>query len=332
MRHPHRECGAVRIGGCRARHRWGGDLAGPATSYGGQTDGDDSDDGAGPKLDVSSPAFDLGDCPEGCLGCNAVDILFVIDNSEPMADYQAALVDAFGSFATALFEGLPANTSVHVGITSTTMGESAVGMTDGCTATGDGMQPVEAFYTTPDEDDTGIPGAQGRLYVADDQAYFQGSTFDDPEPLIAWFTAGALIGESGSQVEMSGAAAAWATDPVNDETNMGFIRDEGAVLVVFVIQDEPDQSPMAEADALVEKLAAAKATCGGMQCIVAGGFVQTECLPENPLGAIFEAAGASVVHQLPSFNAATTSQTFEQVLRDTLADVVVQTCSTTNAG
>ena len=299
---------------------------------GGGSDGNGQDDGVGPKLDVSSSAFDVGDCADPCLGCNAVDILFVIDNSEPMADYQAALVDAFPAFAEALFAGLPPNTSVHVGITSTTMGESAVGMTDGCTATGDGMQPVEAFYTTPDEDDTGVPGAQGRLYIVDDRAYFQGSTFDDPQPLVDWFTAGALIGEGGSQVEMSGAAAAWATDPINDETNMGFIRDEGAVLVIFVVQDEPDQSPMGEAEALVQKIATAKETCGGMSCVVAGGFVQTECLPENPLGTIFEAASATAIHQLPSFNETTTSQTFEQVLRDTLSEVITQTCATTNAG
>jgi hypothetical protein len=201
-----------------------------------------------------------------------------------------------------------------------------------CTATGDEMQPVEAFYTTPDVDDTGVDGAQGRLFIVDDRAYFEASTSDPPDALAAWFSSAAVIGEDGSQVEMSGAAAGWATDPANAATNGGFIRDSGAVLVLFFIQDEPDQTPVDAASELVDKIAAAKEACGGFQCVVAGGFVQTSCLPENPLGAILDAVGDPVVEQLPFFSDDATAALFEQVLRDTLAQVIVQTCEQIPAG
>jgi hypothetical protein len=315
----------------------GGGSAGEGiASLGSDTDGSDTDtepgdatstSNGGLKLDVS-PQFDLGSaCGEvPCPGCNAVDILFVIDNSVSMEDYQQALAVAFPGFAATIFDALPPGTSVHVGITSTTMGHSASGATMNCTATGDDMQPVDAFYTTPDVQDTGVGGAQGRLFVVDGRAYFEVSTSDTPEELAGWFGNAALIGENGSQVEMSGAAAGWATDPANDATNDGFIRDEGAVLVLFFIQDEPDQTPPAAAEELVDKIAAAKQACGGFQCVVAGGFVQTSCLPENPLGAILDAVGDPVVEQLPFFSDDTTAELFEQVLRDTLAQVIVQTC------
>ncbi len=296
-----------------------------ATDDGPGQDVDTSSDGL--KLDVA-PQFDVGSaCGEvPCPGCNAVDILFVIDNSVSMEDYQQALAVAFPGFADTIFDALPPGTSVHVGITSTTMGHSSAGATMNCTATGDEMQPVDAFYTTPDVEDTGVGGAQGRLFVVDGRAYFDVSTSDTPDALADWFGNAALVGENGSQVEMSGAAAGWAADPANDATNAGFIRDEGAVLVLFFIQDEPDQTPVSATEDLVGKIAAAKEGCGGFQCVVAGGFVHTSCLPENPLGAILEAVGDPVVEQLPFFSGETTAELFEQVLRETLAQVIVQTC------
>lgn len=304
---------------------------GIATSEASDDPGTSLDDGL--LLDVGAH-FDLGSaCGEvPCPGCSAVDILFVIDDSVSMGDYQEALADAFPGFADTIFDALPPGTSVHVGITSTTMGHSSSGATMNCTATGDEMQPVEAFYTTPDDEDNGLAGAQGRLFVVDGMSYFDVSTSDAPDTLAAWFGNAAVIGEEGSQVEMSGGAAGWACDPANDATNEGFVRDAGAVLVLFFIQDEPDQTPVGAAEELVQKIADAKSRCGGFQCVVAGGFVQTSCLPENPLGAILDAVGDPVVEQLPFFSDETTAQLFEQVLRDTLAQVIVQTCEQIPAG
>lgn len=291
--------------------------------------GDDpADDDGGIKLDVWVPDGGPG-CPDGdCSGCNAVDLLFVIDNSVSMGEHQVALSQAFPTFAGAIVDALPPNTSLHVGVTSTTMGHSNGGSTNNCIATGDGGQPAEAFYTTPDVSNNGVNGAQGRLYEAAGQPYFEINTGAGPmelEALATWFSEAANIGESGSQVEMSAAAAGWAADPANDATNAGFLRDEGAVLVVFFIQDEPDQTPMSAAADLVSKIEAAKAGCGGMDCVVGGGFVNQNCLPQVPLGVLFDSFGAPpVVESLPLFGS--DPEIFVPVLGDTLAQVIAQTC------
>ena len=93
-----------------------GVTGGPATQGG--SVGEESD--GGPKLDVQA-----GDVPGPCVGegcnegCTGVDLLFVIDNSVSMGDYQAALGLAFPAFASTLDTALPAGTSLHVGVTST---------------------------------------------------------------------------------------------------------------------------------------------------------------------------------------------------------------------
>ncbi len=297
----------------------------------GATDGGPS----GPKLDVgaadgSGGGAEAGSCVGPDCGCTGVDLLFVIDNSVSMGDYQVALGQAFPTFAEAIIDVLPVGTSLHVGVTSTTMGLSSGGATSNCVATGDNGQPQEAFYETPDQGDNGTNGAQGRLYVADGMPYFSINT-DAPaaevQALAEWFAAASYIGESGSQIEMSAAAAGWAADPANAATNEGFIRDEGAVLVIFFIQDEPDQSPPDAADDLIQRIAAAKAGCGGMQCVVGGGFVEENCLPEVALGPLMNAFGKPpIVDSLPWDDESITPAYFEPLLRDTLAQVIAQTC------
>jgi hypothetical protein len=220
-------------------------------------------------------------------------------------------------------------------VTSTEMGYSNAGSTINCEATGNGM-PQEAFYTTPDVQDTGKNGAQGRLYVADGLPYFAIDT-DAPaaevQQLRDWFAAAAHIGEGGSNVEMASAAAGWSTDPANAATNAGFMRDEGAVLVLFFLQDEPDQSDapglsMQETGAaMLEKIAAAKVGCGGLDCVVAGGFVDQGCLGENALGAVFD--GLSIppaTDELPWDDEDVDPGYFEPLLTTTLTQVIAQTC------
>ena len=78
-------------------------------------------------------------------------------------------------------------------------------------------------------------------------------------------------GEDGCSFEMPVAAAAWATSSVNAATNAGFLRDEGALLVVFFLTDEPDKSP--ESRFVYETmLLDAKQECGGAECIFVSGL------------------------------------------------------------
>ena len=306
--------------------------------------------GGGIKLDVNA----FGDTPppgctgdEECGGCTFVDLLFVIDNSGSMGDYQAALGLAFPQFAATLVSALPSGTNVHVGVTSTEMGYSGGGSTminNGvCEFIGDGMQSNDAFYVTPDAMDTGRNGAQGRLYEALGMPYFDFDTDAGAatlQELEEWFTAAANIGEGGSNIEMSAAPVGWVADPANAASNDGFLRDEGAVLVILFMQDEPDQTPLQiegqpGGQYVLERISEAKAGCGGTDCIIAGGFLAANaCSAMGNLPLDDFLAGVSitpVVEPLPDVefgggNPQQAADEMNEMLSNTLAEVIVQTC------
>lgn len=319
-------------------HPSGSDGTGGDAHSGGDTDGGgtdtDGDDGGSVRFDVG--AGDAGgeggcdpDSDPDCSGCNSVDLLFIVDNSVSMDAYQDALGQAFPMFADAIIEVLPPATSLHVGVTSTTMGYSGFGGQSSCMSTGDDGQPASFFYQTPDTQPNDLPGAQGRLYPANGQPYFDIDT-DAPasevEELEDWFAAAANIGESGSQIEMASAPAGWFADPANDGTNAGFLRDEGAVLVLFFLQDEPDQTPNDASQEILDKITAAKSGCGGMNCVIGGGFVDQHCLPETPLGELFDAFSENPVNmELPS-GGDVSADDFVPALKDTLAGVIAEKC------
>jgi len=328
------------------------DASGSATagSATGTTTTDVEDEtGGGPKLDVG-----VGDIPgpcegEGCNeGCTSVDLVFVIDNSGSMGDYQAALGLAFPAFAATLDATLPMGTNLHVGVTSTEMGYSSSGSTSinngVCTFEGEGGLPNDAFYITPDVTDSGRNGAQGRLYdPGDGTTYFEyviGTGGGELAALESWFDAAANIGTGGSNIEMSTAPAGWVADAANDGTNAGFIRDEGSVLVVFFMQDEPDQTPLmidgqAGGLAMLDKLVQAKAGCGGIDCIIAGGFLDEQACAASgnlPLDDFLANVGETpIVQPLPDKNLAeddpqSAADEMNMVLSGTLAEVIAQTC------
>lgn len=293
------------------------------------------DVGAG-DLDVPSVGCEGGD---GSCGCDAVDLLFVIDNSGSMEDYQEALGLAFPSFATTLAEVLPAGTSVHVAVTSTEMdyssGGQSVSMNGVCTFIGDDGRDNEAFYVPPDEVNTGRNGAQGRFYdPGDGQTYFAFETDGDVAGAQAWFTMAANIGVGGSNIEMATAPVGWAFEPANAPTNGGFLRDEGAVLVVFFMQDEADQSPTS-VDGVetgtwaLERVAVAKAGCGGLDCVVAGGFLNDgACMGDRPIATFLDGVDDPVVGQLPNEDDAPQDIADEmtELLSNSLATLIGQTC------
>lgn len=325
----------------------GGSDGGGTMSSGGDGDGDGD---GGIRFDIGDPGgtsgsggADGGGCdpasdPE--CGCDSVDLLFVLDNSTSMGDYQRALGLAFPQFADAIIESLPPGTSLHVGVTSTEMGFSSSGSTSNCTSNGNG-QPMEAFYVTPDVMNSGRNGAQGRLYDPGGGVTYYELDTDAPDAevqaLKTWFTAAANIGEGGSNIEMATAAAGWAGDPINDPTNAGFIRDQGAVLVVFFMQDEPDQTPLDIGGqpggmAMLNKLVARKPGCGGANCIIGGGLINQPCLPQTPIGDFLNNLGAPpVTGQLPdggiaAANPQQAADEMNRLLRDTLAGVIAQKC------
>ena len=78
----------------------------------------------------------------------------------------------------------------------------------------------------------------------DGKYWFEAETGQDPWPLKIWFSEAAQsAGEGGCSYEMVSAGAGYAFHPANDATNQGFLRDEGSVLVIVFLTDEPDKSP-----------------------------------------------------------------------------------------
>jgi hypothetical protein len=226
------------------------------------------------------------------------------------------------------------------------MGFSSMGTTQitngACTFTGDGNQPNSSFYVTPDAENSGRNGAQGRLYAPAGQDSFYEFTAGggDLAGLEAWFSAAATIGEGGSNIEMSAAPVGWIADPANAATNAGFLRDEGAVLVVFFLQDEPDQTPLAidgqpGGQFVLDRVAAAKSGCGGLDCVVAGGFLAANACNADgnlPLDDFLAGVGESpVVQMLPDEELAEDNPTaaameMNELLSETLAGIIAQTC------
>lgn len=318
----------------------------PSSTGGGPSGGVGSSGGSGEeiKLDVGagSDVFIPGCLPgDAECGCSAVDILFVIDNSGSMGEYQEALGLAFPAFASTLAEILPPGTNVHVGVTSTEMGYSSQGnstSTNGvCTFIGDGDQSNEAFYVPPDAMDTGRNGAQGRLYdPGAGQTYFAFDSDGDVGGAEAWFASAANIGEGGSNIEMLTAPVGWAFDPANAVTNDGFLRDEGAVLVIFFMQDEADQSPQAIEGTstgawVLDRVAEAKAGCGGLSCVVAGGLLEeAACMGDRPISEFLAGFDAPALGQLPGpFGGGTPQELADEMnelLSNSLADLIGQTC------
>lgn len=210
-------------------------------------------------------------------GCSALDMLFVLDNSASMQTHHEALAGAFPGFIAAIFSHLPHGTDVHIGLTTTDV--ACKGMECLCTDATLGCQSaasaesILSVYAPPGDGANGVNGSQGRLMVTDGRPYFAIRTDEDPTELISWFTsATGSVGELGCSFEMPVAAAGFVADPANNATNAGFIRDEGAALVVFVLTDEPDKSPDG-IDTYADRLRAVKQKCGGDTCISGAGIV-----------------------------------------------------------
>lgn len=222
-------------------------------------------------------------------GCAAVDVLFVIDNSKSMGQYQSALAEAFPQFVDAMIDNLPEKVGLHVAITTTDFyctGAPQDCCPDNCPigntmcqigSTPEELDQLAMFYTKPDQPN-GANGGQGRLFVHEGKSYFETTTDADPTPLKEWFTGAAIAaGEQGSSIEVPVAAAAYATSPLNAEANAGFIRDKDAVLLIFFLTNDPDASlePLQLYKGLVLD---AKAACGGDACVLTAGLIKS-CVP-----------------------------------------------------
>jgi hypothetical protein len=262
-------------------------------------------------------------------GCEAIDMLFVVDNSSSMQTYQAALAAQFPDFVAAMFEAIPPGISIHVGITTTDFdSQCADAEAPANCQTGASFDEVQSHYVPPTSSNDGSNGGQGRLFEYAGERYFEVSSNDDPAPLTEWFSGAATAaGESGCSFEMPVAAAGFATHPANAATNEGFLRDDGSLLVVFFLTDEPDKSPESK-DVYADMILEAKAGCGGAECVFVGGLVPGCIVGVNQkLWQFME-----VFREDPPFGDIVDVANYGDFVGQALADAVAEACANIQVG
>jgi hypothetical protein len=185
----------------------------------------------GVKLDLGVQS-DFG-TPDGD-GCTKIDFLFVIDNSNSMANEQALLIDAFPGFVAAIEAGLPQATDFHIGVTKT----DVFGFDDNPTPDPQNPCPYQLggllATSTPVAQKTGTGPA---CNFASGAQYMTGGP-----TLAAEFSCVAQVGIKGNTGEyQAGATLAALSAPLAEPgaCNEGFLRDD-ALLIVTVITDEDD--------------------------------------------------------------------------------------------
>lgn len=279
------------------------------------TDAPDDDDGAG-----SGELLDLGAADRE--GCRAADLLFVIDNSGSMCDAQEGLASALPGLVDAMFDGLPPDTDLHVGITTTSFTDGGSHQESACMAT-EGPGTIAAAYVT----DAYVEGNgfQGRLFEHDGQRYFQANTSDaeDRDALETWFSGAVVaVGCDGGAFEFPSAAAGYALAPGNAEANAGFVRDAGAALAIFVLTNEVDHS-LESIATYRDMVLDAKAECGGEACVVTAGLLPPNCVPAaNPIVWQFLSAFGTT----PVWGDIGDFAAYGDVVSTALGDALVQTC------
>ncbi len=315
------------FGGCSEGPREDQSTVGVPTSVNPSSAGTTSGSSSGSDVDDDDGILDLGklDAPPSSPtgGCEAIDFLFVVDNSESMATYQAGLAAQFPDFITSMYSALPESVSVHVGLTTTDFdaGCAAAEATQSC-QTAASLDEVEAHYLRPDETNDAGNGTQGRLFEFGGRNYFESNSDDDPSALSAWFSDAAVAaGEAGCSFEMPVAAAGFAAHPSNAPTNEGFIRDAGGLLVLFFLTDEPDKS-VESRFVYEEMLLDAKADCGGADCIFVSGLIPECTIDVNQKLWQF----IQLFEEEPRWGDIEQTNDYTEVFGDTLADAIAEAC------
>lgn len=197
--------------------------------------------------------------------CQAVDFLFVIDNSVSMGAEQEALVGAFPGFMDTITTELEAGSDFHVMVLDT----DAWGRCNTANEPSfDGQSPTHSTcndYVEMTEFDVcdGVRGA-GVVHPAGDGATnalctpSSGSRFiDNTEPdLGGMFACMATVGLAGHPSERPMNAIQAAFEPGGDAEacNEGFLREDALLVVTFISDDpgtEDDGAPMDWYDDLV---------------------------------------------------------------------------------
>ncbi|NVB41271.1 hypothetical protein G6O69_25755 [Pseudenhygromyxa sp. WMMC2535] len=242
--------GGLTLGGDEASSLDSGDDT-DGDNGGSNDEDDDTSGGGGIKLDTLG-GDGMGSADDGgsSEGCQAIDFLFVIDNSGSMGDNQQNLINSFPGFISKIQEAIAEVDSYHIMVVDTD--EYWNDCTVECAfpfplCTFDGIDGCDGAPTVCDE----TLGAGVNFPLGDDASnqYCEltgGQRYITPaEPfdlLPQKFTCIASVGTDGDSSEMPMSALTQAIGPTLNGAggcNSGFLRDD-AVLVVTIITDEED--------------------------------------------------------------------------------------------
>ncbi len=168
-----------------------------------------------PLLDVG-PASTDGYVP---MGCDKIDFLFVVDNSDSMRDHQTNLRQSFPGFIDAVQATLEDVNSLHVGVVTTdAYGPNSAGCDDvgGLVTRTGGTNSSQAVCG---------PYAENANYMT------------EADDLADTFSCAAQVGTDGASDELPVYAMVRAVvgDLAGDgECNQGFLRDDALLVIVFV--------------------------------------------------------------------------------------------------
>ena len=187
--------------------------------------------------DAGAGSLEDDDDDEPAPSCDAVDILFVIDDSPSMGDNQRKLVENYGVFVEGVTALADSRASIHLGVVTTDGYEhnatDCQGLGDLVTKTG-GWNSSEAVCG---------PYAEGGNYMT------------DADDLDAAFRCAAQVGTTGNTFEQPMSAAIEAITGGTSgprECNEGFVRDDAMMVIVFVTDEDGEMDPAPAHEALVE--------------------------------------------------------------------------------
>jgi hypothetical protein len=194
-------------------------------------------------------------------GSTATDLLFVVDDSGSMSDYQTALSANLAAFIDQLLSSAIA-LDVRIGVTNSSVSEGSAntggGVADGATAYVGGPMlgkpyPQGSLLAVLDPDVLVTPG----LYAYDPAVYgtvtggwgghrMLSTSAAPAADVTRFFKANVRVGAAGSGKEQPLRAMRLAIDKAHrvGGENLGFLRD-GARLVVVILTDEDDCSQSA---------------------------------------------------------------------------------------
>jgi hypothetical protein len=230
--------------------------------------------------------FEVPPAPVGLdKGCQKIDFLFVIDNSDSMEDEQANLVTSFPGFINVMQQVLEAS-DFHIMVVST-----------------GGDREDEDEPTLDAADCEQIQGAGRRRSVDGADCGIAGGLpfmVDGPN-LEATFSCVARVGTKGSAFEEPIDAIAAATGAALNapgRCNSGFLRED-AILVVTIITDEEDRRSEGDPDEWRQALLHVKG--GNEDAVVLLGLVGDNNVDDGLLGGPCRAVDADGSPRLQEF-------------------------------